>query len=154
MEELASERKHSTVNVEQLTNFLYGGEHHVKRRREIELSISKDPMYDVSKYHFLEREEKYDQAVKQAVYTIKTKIPSLGITNASEKMLLFNEAIGFPPFDIYDDLFRNTVLGQGTKDQITKWTPLARSGEILTCYAQTELGHGNFHTGARNHCDL
>ena len=148
MEELVKERRNSTLNVEQLTNMLYGGEQSVKRKRDIELSIARDPMYDNSEFHFLHGEEKFDEAVKKSVYTVKTKVPALGITKLSEQRLLIEEAVGYPaPLDIYDHFFVNTVLGQGTKEQIAKWVPLARNGEILTCYAQTELGHGTFVQG-------
>ena len=148
MEDIAKERANSKLDTEQLTCLIYGGEIIVQRKREIRKLISEDPQLYVAGYEFLEREEKYDLAVKLVVYAMKTKFPQLGITHPLEQAMFFREVIGItPPVDLTERIFYNTVKGQGTEQQKDKWLPLASTGEILTCYAQTEMGHGTFLRG-------
>lgn len=40
-------------------------------------------------------------------------------------------------------LFVQTIMGQGTPEQIREWLPKALNLEIIGTYAQTELGHGS-----------
>ena len=120
----------------------------VQRKHEIRKLIAQDPELSVVGYEFLEREEKYDLAVKLAVYLIKTKLPQLGIKHPLEQALFFREVIGLtPPVDFTERIFFNTVKGQGTQEQKDKWLPLVATGKILTCYAQTEMAHGTFIRG-------
>lgn len=40
-------------------------------------------------------------------------------------------------------MFIPFIKGQGTDEQQRKWLSLARTMQIIGCYAQTELGHGS-----------
>lgn len=40
-------------------------------------------------------------------------------------------------------MFIPAIKGQGNKEQLKKWLPLAYKMQIIGCYAQTELGHGS-----------
>ena len=148
MEDIARERANSKLYIEQITCLLLGGEFLVQRRRELRQIISSDPMLQRKGYDFLDREEKYDLSVKLSTYIIKDKFPQTGISHPLERVFFFREALGLvPPIDFTERIFYNAVSGQGTEEQKKKWLPLAGSGEILTCYAQTEMGHGTFVRG-------
>ncbi|KAI6661329.1 Peroxisomal acyl-coenzyme A oxidase 1 [Oopsacas minuta] len=148
MDDIARERANSKLNTVEITNLLFGGEFIVQRMGEIRGMITSDPALQMRGYEFLDREDKYDRSVKLSTYLLKTKLSELGINHYLEKVQFFRESLGtVPPFDFTERIFYNTVNGQGTQEQKDKWLPLAGSGKILTCYAQTELGHGTFVRG-------
>lgn len=39
-------------------------------------------------------------------------------------------------------VFMNALRSLGSEEQIAKWIPLCENFQIITTYAQTELGHG------------
>ncbi|TMW88724.1 hypothetical protein EJD97_018193 [Solanum chilense] len=44
---------------------------------------------------------------------------------------------------LHKGVFIPAIKGQGNKEQLKKWLPLAYKMQIIGCYAQTELGHGS-----------
>ena len=48
------------------------------------------------------------------------------------------------PIGLHSAMFIPTLRGQGTKEQIEKWVPLAENHQIIGTYVQTELGHGMY----------
>ena len=148
MEDIARERANSKLDTEQITCLILGGEFLVQRRREFRKIISSYPMLLRKGYDFLDREEKYDLAVKLSTHIVKDILPQTDITDSLEKALFFRDALGpTSPIDFAERIFFNAVSGQGTEEQKEKWLPLVLSGKILTSYAQTEMGHGTFVRG-------
>ncbi|XP_076984969.1 peroxisomal acyl-coenzyme A oxidase 2 isoform X2 [Tamandua tetradactyla] len=49
-------------------------------------------------------------------------------------------------FNIHD-VFLTALKSLGSEEQIAKWYPLCREFQIITTYAQTELGHGTYLQG-------
>ena len=148
MEDIARERANSKLDTEQITCLLHGGEFFLQRRRELRQIITSDPMLQRKGYDFLDRYEKYDLTAKLSTYIIKHKLSQGNVTHPLERVVFFREALGTTsPTDFAERIFFNVVSGQGTDEQKEKWLPLAGSGEILTSYAQTEMGHGTYVRG-------
>ena len=147
METIAAERRASKVETEQLTYLLHGGKDFVLRKREIEIAVASDPVYDLKKYHYLTGEELFEKAVKASVHTITQVIPQLDISGIFERQLLTQIIGGENPFALHTDMFIPTITGQGSPEQQEKWMPLAISNKIIGCYAQTEMGHGTYLRG-------
>jgi acyl-CoA oxidase len=51
------------------------------------------------------------------------------------------------PFGLHSLLFIPFIRNQASAEQCKLWIPQCESGEIIGCYAQTELGHGSFVRG-------
>ncbi|KAI6653599.1 Peroxisomal acyl-coenzyme A oxidase 1 [Oopsacas minuta] len=147
METIAAERKASKLATKELTYFLYGGEEMVLRKREIENAVISDPTYDITKYHYLTREELFEQAVKKSVHSITKLMPELDILGVFERHSLTSVIGGENPLSLHTDMFMPTITGQGSDEQQEKWLPLATNYKIIGCYAQTEMGHGTYVRG-------
>ncbi|KAI6653659.1 Peroxisomal acyl-coenzyme A oxidase 1 [Oopsacas minuta] len=147
MELLASERKASRLDTEQITNLIYGGREMVKRKREIENAVASDPNLDNSYYHYQTTEERFSEAVRKFTYSITKKMPQLKISGPVESHLFRRAVESTNPYALQIIMFIPTIRGQCTQEQKDKWLPLALNYDILGCYAQTEMGHGTFVRG-------
>ena len=147
MELLAAERKASRLDTEQITNFLFGGEEMVKRKREIENAVANDPNFDITNYYYQSTEEKFEQAVRKFTYSYTKKMPQLKISGPFDAYHFRRSVEGINPYALQGLMFMPTIEGQGTQEQKDKWLPLAANYDILGCYAQTEMGHGTYVRG-------
>lgn len=48
------------------------------------------------------------------------------------------------PLALHDTMFIPTLVAQASQEQQEKWLGRARRKEIIGCYAQTEMGHGEY----------
>ena len=63
---LSHERKMSKLNSNSLAVILYGGEKNLKRKRELEKLIFKDPIFSKRENYFLSRTEYYERGLQKA----------------------------------------------------------------------------------------
>lgn len=57
----------------------------------------------------------------------------MACTLQDENLVISMHALAFTP----------VILAQGSAEQQAKWIPKCRRYEVVGCYAQTELAHGN-----------
>ncbi|KAL3888960.1 hypothetical protein ACJMK2_001319 [Sinanodonta woodiana] len=147
--DLARERKQATFDVEKLTEFIYNGGNIVRRRRYLQNIIFNDKYLSSFKpWAYRTREEEYEIGLAKNVYLNKL-MNDLNITNAYEQFFIREAAVSQEsnPLGLHVVMFIPTIEKQGTKEQVNKWIPLAKSYKIIGTYAQTELGHGTFLRG-------
>ncbi|XP_061181287.1 peroxisomal acyl-coenzyme A oxidase 1-like [Saccostrea echinata] len=147
--DLARERRNSTFDVEQLTNFIYRGSEKVKRRRYLHNLAINDPVIKKAKpWAFQTREELYETALWKNLY-INKKMKEHGITEPADRFY-YQEAMTpheNSPIGLHTVMFIPTIEKQATKEQKERWLPLAESLKMIGTYAQTEMGHGTFIRG-------
>jgi len=145
---LLKERSRSSFDRELLTNIIDGGEWFTTRRREIEKLVINDPEFQGPEYHFLSRDEIYEEGMRKTV-AMNRKIKDHGLTEPSD--LYWFRSLVFPnesaPAALHTSMFIPTLNGQATDEQKANWLQKAENNEIIGTYAQTELGHGTFIRG-------
>ena len=146
METIAAERRASKLDVEQLSCLIYG-EELLKRKREIETRVANNPKFDIKNYHYMGREELFDEAVRKRVYGLTKHQEKLEIVGTLENFMYRDAVGGENPLALNSDMFIPAISGQGTDRQMEKWLPLASQFKIIGCYAQTEMGHGTYVRG-------
>ncbi|USP79477.1 Peroxisomal acyl-coenzyme A oxidase 1 [Curvularia clavata] len=139
-----------TFPVAELTSMFWGGDAEVRERRAAFERVEKVlGTHDTTKlprcYTTTSRQDIFLQGLKMGKACLDDMVaynhgqfiwvtPRYDLTNAS-------------PFGHKAILFEPAIEHNGTPEQKAFWLPLARSGQILGTYTQTELGHGSFVRG-------
>ncbi|XP_078585053.1 peroxisomal acyl-coenzyme A oxidase 1-like [Branchiostoma floridae x Branchiostoma japonicum] len=146
--DLKKERENASFDPEKITNFLYGGQESVKRKRELESLALNDPDYQHEDLNFMSREQQYETQLKKGILMV-TKMKELKITNAQDQLFYTSAVLvsDVHPMSVHTRMFLPTLYGQATEQQKEKWLKLAENYAIIGTYAQTEIGHGTFVRG-------
>lgn len=154
--DLENERKKVTFNVEEFSEWWYGGKEKLKERRERETFFFDDPIYkDPLPISYMSHKEVYEHSIKQAAVVFRKikKLQETGSDDIDIYMSLLGGQLGAGcvdagnPTGVHFVMFLPTLIGQATTEQQAEFLGRAWSGEILGTYAQTELGHGTFIRG-------
>ncbi|XP_070507367.1 acyl-coenzyme A oxidase 1-like [Chironomus tepperi] len=152
--ELKEEREKVSFNVEELTNWLYGGADNVKEKRFLEnyFYTGAESKIDTS---YLSHVQKYEEAIRK-VGIILQKLKQL-TSKGQYGEELYSKILGGTfikhlikegnPISVHFDMFIPAIKSMGTTEQQSEWIPRAAKCEILGTYAQTELGHGTYVRG-------
>lgn len=144
-EDARAERQRSSFNVDELTAFMAGGIHKLKRRSELLTLLTSQAWADKTCRYFLTRNEEYVGGLQASVGLWRLmRQHNLSLDDAIEcRNLLF-----FPGgLELHIGMFIPSILSQGSPEQQAKWLPLCNSLKVIGTYAQTELGHGTFVRG-------
>ncbi|XP_048345795.1 peroxisomal acyl-coenzyme A oxidase 2-like [Sphaerodactylus townsendi] len=144
--DLDTERKTASFSVERLTNILDGGAENTQIRRKVNAVLQSDPEFSRENQYFQSQNERYEGAVRRAVYLSK-KMDEMGWAIDGPENKYCYRALGDDLAFVVHGVFMKCILGLGTDEQIAKWVPLAEKHYIVGSYAQTELGHGSFLRG-------
>jgi flavocytochrome c len=137
---LPEERKLATFPVQEMIHFLNGGEEMTKKRKFIESVITKDPE-DLHRQYNFSRHDYIEHHVKEFIRIHK---PFKNYRPTREEISFMSHvSIGFGALNNSHWIFLNTILGQGSENQIKYWYPKIMNFELTGSYAQTELGHGS-----------
>lgn len=148
-EYIQREVKRASFDLAELQAFAYGGKDKFEAVKRWEAIIDADPIFDVSKDAFLSREEQMRLGVKRSMAMYRH-------LKKHKDMLAAHSPLhgdgGLPAARMSSNhsgitdhyaLFVQTILAQGTPEQVREWLPKALNLEIIGTYAQTELGHGS-----------
>ena len=145
--ELLLERERTSLNVEQLTNFLDGNASRTRLRRETEAIVFSDPVFRHDDTCHRTAEEAYIRDIEKSVRYIE-KYRELQLSKDPQRKLYFRRAINaILPISLHETMFLANIEGQASKEQKEKWLGPTERYEILGAYAQTEIGHGSFIRG-------
>ncbi|XP_077894658.1 peroxisomal acyl-coenzyme A oxidase 2 isoform X2 [Ictidomys tridecemlineatus] len=144
--DIKSERRVPSFNVERLTNILDRGAQNTSIRRKVESIIHNDPVFSLKNNHFMTQNEHYETALRKR-YHIQMIAQRLGwLADGCELAYAFRALSGDMALTL-NGVFMNALRSLGSEEQIAKWIPLCENFQIITTYAQTELGHGSYLQG-------
>ncbi|KAM4856805.1 peroxisomal acyl-coenzyme A oxidase 2 [Urocitellus parryii] len=144
--DIKSERRVPSFNVERLTNILDRGAQNTAIRRKVESIIHNDPVFSLKNNHFMTQNEHYETALRKR-YHIQMIAQRLGwLADGCELAYAFRALSGDVALTL-NGVFMNALRSLGSEEQIAKWLPLCENFQIITTYAQTELGHGSYLQG-------
>ncbi|KAM5188618.1 peroxisomal acyl-coenzyme A oxidase 2 [Callospermophilus lateralis] len=144
--DIKSERRVPSFNVERLTNILDRGAQNTAIRRKVESIIHNDPVFSLKNNHFMTQNEHYETALQKR-YHIQMIAQRLGwLADGCELAYAFRALSGDVALTL-NGVFMNALRSLGSEEQIAKWIPLCENFQIITTYAQTELGHGSYLQG-------
>lgn len=118
--ELQSERESTSLNVEQLTNFLDGNASNTKLRREAEAIVFSDPVFRHDDTYYRTVEEAYVRDIEKSVKYIE-KYRELNLSKDPLRKSYFTRAINAPlPISVHETVFLPNLKGQASKEQKEK----------------------------------
>ena len=137
---LALERSQSDVPVEELSKHLFP-DNFLSRQQRILLVLEQDSLFTKIKQQNLSRPERYQLGLARA-----KKLRRLADEHgwdAEDQVMSQYLCDDVSPYMVHFTMFPNTVREQGNEEQRAYWLPKIEAGEVVGCYAQTELGHGS-----------
>lgn len=137
---LDDERKKISFSIPDMIDEINGGAAATKRRKFIETMVSKDNYEVLDRYNYT-REEHLAEHTKDFIRVHKPYKNFRPTRMDIAYMSMATTATG--ALSNSHSIFLQTVIGQGSDEQIMFWAPKATSFEICGSYAQTELGHGS-----------
>lgn len=133
-------RKQVSFSISELTDELNGGKDQTKRRKFIESMVTKDGHEVIDRQNY-DRETHVAEHTREFVRIhqpfknfrpVRMDIAYMSISTTSTGALSNSHSI-----------FLQTIVGQGSDEQVAYWMPKVLNFEICGSYAQTELGHGS-----------
>lgn len=137
---LAQERAKSTINVEQLSNFMFTKDV-LARKANIEKILRADPVFDKSQNYFRARTDRIEVSLARAK---ALRLLSVKHNWSKEEYETANSLMAeATPYGLHASMFLKTLEEQTTPEQKKLFLEPAQDYKIIGCYAQTELGHGS-----------
>ncbi|XP_049378347.1 peroxisomal acyl-coenzyme A oxidase 1-like [Solanum stenotomum] len=138
---LAEERKKAEFNVDEMKIVWAGSRRAFEVSDYISKLVADDPGFSKEERTMLPRKELFKNTLRKSAYSWKHIIDHQLSEEEAERLRYFVDEPAF--IDSHLGVFIPAIKGQGTKEQLKKWLPLAYKMQIIGCYAQTELGHGS-----------
>ncbi|CRL03339.1 CLUMA_CG016522, isoform F [Clunio marinus] len=154
--DLIEERKKVAFNIEEFTNWYYGGAEKVTEQKFFENYFLNDPeLRDNIATSYLSHQELYEESIRKATVVLK-KLKHLRNQGYNDKDL-YSKILGGTfqkyifregnPLSVHFDMFIPAIKNMATLEQQAEWLPKAEICNMIGAYAQTELGHGTFVRG-------
>nr|XP_004669134.2 peroxisomal acyl-coenzyme A oxidase 2 [Jaculus jaculus] len=144
--DIDSERRTQSFDVERLTNLLDGGVENTMLRRKVESIIRNDPAFSLRGHYSMTQNELYEAAVRRRFH-LEMVARRLGWPKDGRERDYAYRAVSGNLNLTLQDVFLNALRSLGSDEQIAKWDQLCQDYQIITSYAQTELGHGTYLKG-------
>ncbi|KAG2105463.1 peroxisomal oxidase [Suillus discolor] len=133
-------RSQTSINVQTVKNYLYGGQKAWDLRQRLEKIIAQEPLFDKQHRDFLGRTDQYIRAA--AITNRLTELQRMHGWSQEEYRTassLLSEVVSIA---LHDAAFQPVFLGQGSPALMDNYWDLVHEKGIQGCYLQTELGHG------------
>jgi acyl-CoA oxidase len=137
---LTQERSKSSLNIPQLSTFLFTQEGLDRKNRILKI-LQSEQMFDKSQNYFAGRIDRFETALARA-----KRLRQIAVKHGwtQDDRIVANELISEPgPYGLHESMFLITLRDQGTEEQHQKYLKPAEEYKYIGCYAQTELGHGS-----------
>ncbi|XP_008258697.1 peroxisomal acyl-coenzyme A oxidase 2 isoform X1 [Oryctolagus cuniculus] len=144
--DMESERCAQSFSVERLTNILDGGAQHTALRRKVESIIHGNPQFSSKDNYFMSQNELYEAATRKR-YHLQKIAQRMGWTEEGRELEYAHRALSADLNLNLQGIFLKALRSLGSEEQIAKWEPLGKTFQIISTYAQTELGHGTYLQG-------
>ncbi|CAF0733727.1 unnamed protein product [Adineta steineri] len=143
---LLCERESATFNVEELTQFMFGGTDNYyelnTRRKLIRLALAHPIHQTHLPIEYLDADEHYSVTTRKSLLAIE-EANRLNITNDKHRQWFYSIfANNHFALYIHTSMCLYALETMANEEQKREFVPLARSCYITTAYTQTELGHG------------
>ncbi|KAJ1971820.1 hypothetical protein H4R35_005035 [Dimargaris xerosporica] len=137
---LAAERKRAAFQASELSQALLG-QNYLDRQAKIVHILTHDPIFNMDRRHFWSRQQELVVGFRMAARIIMLK-RYYGWDDIDEQ--LASQLVDMPSTLMpHTDLVLACLQALGNDAQQEKFLKPAQRYEIITCYAQTELGHGS-----------
>ncbi|XP_007935481.1 peroxisomal acyl-coenzyme A oxidase 2 [Orycteropus afer afer] len=144
--DIESERCKQSFDVERLTNILDRGAQNTAIRRKVESIICSDPEFSLKDIYFMSQNERYEKAIRHKVHFLMIA-QRLGWSNDGPELHYAYRTLAGNMGLTLHSVFQKALGSLGSEEQIAKWGKLCEEFQIITAYAQTELGHGTYLQG-------
>ncbi|KIW26553.1 uncharacterized protein PV07_09639 [Cladophialophora immunda] len=137
---IASERKRSDINLQQLSEHLMGSEY-LERQRRVLAILGKEKIFSKSTQANLSRPDRYKLGLARG-----KRMRQLQDTHGwdDDDFLMAEYLVDdIQPYHLHISLFTAAVREQASDEQRAYWMPKIAAWEVIGAYAQTELGHGS-----------
>lgn len=137
---LQQERAKSSLNVDQLAEFMFTKEILERNERILNILLA-EPVFDKSQNYFRGRTSRIEAALARG-----KRLQQLSVKHnwSRDEYQTANDLISEPtPYGLHASMFLVTLREQGTPEQHKLFLEKAEAYKIIGCYAQTELGHGS-----------
>lgn len=137
---IASERARSNINVEKLSEHLFG-KAYLERQNRVVSILSKEKVFSKAQQANLSRPDRYALGLARG----KRMRQLMDEHQWQEEDLLMAEYLAdeINPYHLHLSLFSNAMKEQGSEEQRKYWLPKMEAWDVIGAYAQTELGHGS-----------
>lgn len=137
---LANERQRSAIDVNELSNHLFGASYLERQHRVLQI-IERDKIFSKTTQANLSRPDRYMLGLARG----KRMRQLMDRHRWNEQDLLMAEYLidDLQPYHLHISLFNSAMREQTDDAQRAYWIPKMESWEIIGAYAQTELGHGS-----------
>lgn len=137
---LAQERAKSTLDVDQLAEFMFTKDVLQRNERILDILVA-EPVFDKEQNYFRGRNARIEAALARG-----KRLQQLQVKHnwSKDEFETANSLISEPtPYGLHATMFLVTLREQGTPEQHKLFLEKAEKYKIIGCYAQTELGHGS-----------
>lgn len=137
---LGRERQRSSVNVDALSQHLFGDQY-LSRQARVTAILSSEKIFDKTQQANLSRPDRYLLGLARG----KRMRQLMDKHNWDNDDLLMAEYLidDILPYHLHISLFQAAMREQCSAEQAAYWIPKVDKWQIVGAYAQTELGHGS-----------
>ncbi|KAG2354563.1 peroxisomal oxidase [Suillus spraguei] len=138
--DMKAARSRTSISVQNVRNYLYGGQKVWDLRERLERILVQEPLFDKQHRDFLGRTDQYIRAA--AIIDRLDELRRMHSWSQAEYSTASSLLSEVMSITLHDAAFQPVLLGQGSPALMENYWDLVYEKGIQGCYLQTELGHG------------